>query len=153
PSNARSAIALSLLVSVAYQFSTSGEISTIQRLLTRRVSHQHYIAFTRYASDRFLDRRRLPARSLRQCQVPNRAQPAQRERLLDGAAPTSRSRGSRSRGTMQSDHSSWRANSRASMLLKAAAPAGRGFDGVLVFCSAFHPRRSRSEALMSVDKH
>jgi hypothetical protein len=46
-SNARSAMALSLLSSVAYQCSTSGEISTVQRgWFTGRVSHVHYIAFT-----------------------------------------------------------------------------------------------------------
>ena len=72
-SNTRSAIALSLLLSDAYQVSTSGEISTIQRgLSTGRVSHERYIAFTRYASDRLPDRRRRPARSWRQRQVPNR---------------------------------------------------------------------------------
>ena len=72
-SNTRSAIALSLLLSDAYQVSTSGEISTVQRgLSTGRVSHERYIAFTRYASDRLPDRRRRPARSWRQRQVPNR---------------------------------------------------------------------------------
>ena len=46
-------MALSLLLSVAYQVSISGEISTVQGgLSTSRVSHEYYIAFTRYSSDR-----------------------------------------------------------------------------------------------------
>jgi hypothetical protein len=65
-------------------------ISTVQRgLPTGRVSHEHYIAFTRYASDRILDRREdcgLTVLMETASGAESGLQPAPRERLLDGAS-------------------------------------------------------------------